>query len=266
MKNLIYSSNKVDFDTIEKLETPAPMGTRHVPIPHAELIDLARTSLEENGFTVEQEEHGLSEHEMNCFSGFAISKPDFKSDERKLVMGLRNSHNQKFASSVAIGSTMMVCENLCFSSDVKLARKHTQNIFKDLPLVLNKAIGAIQETWDLQGQRIEAYKDTEIDEVSALNKLLKAGLIKSTKIGDVFDLIENGGLDVNGKKGAFSEFKGTIWNVYNAVTESYKHLTAQNLMHLPSMTMRVQQTLDSFTRGNSIISNEDKKNAVVLPA
>ena len=263
MKNLIYSSNKVSYDELSKIETPAPMGSRHVPIPHHELVDIAKRELDRNGFNVFQEEHGTSENGMNCFSGFAIRKTGFDNEDRELVFGLRNSHNQKFASSAAIGSSMLVCDNLCFSSDITLSRKHTGSILNDLPLVMNKAIHSIQETWDTEGKRIETYKNTEANEVEVINKLLKAGLIKSTKIGDFFDLVENGGVDVNGTKGAFHEHRGTLWNIFNAVTESYKSLTANNVMHLPRMTMETQNILDRIANP-SLITDQDK--AVALPA
>jgi hypothetical protein len=267
MKNLIYSSNKVDFAAVKAIETPAPMGPRHFPIPHDRLIDEARQSLNDNGFTIDQEEHGLSEGGMNCFSGFALRKAGFDNEERQLVMGLRNSHNQKFAGSLAIGNSMLVCENLCFSSDITLARKHTQNIFNDLPFLFNKAIGQVQQTWDNQGKRIEAYKNTEANEVSVLNKLVKAGLIKPTKIEAIFDNIENGGVDKDGNEGAFSEYKGTLWNVYNAVTESFKNLTANNVMHLPRMTMQAQQIFDRVVNPPEVvISQDDRESALVLPA
>jgi len=276
MKNLIYSSNKVDFEAVKAIKTPAPNWMRkedaegkgnHFPIPHDRLINEARQSLKENGFTIEQEEHGLSEGNMNCFSGFALSKSGFDSEERQLVMGLRNSHNKTFASSLAIGNSMMVCENLCFSSDVTLARRHTKNIFKDLPFLFNKAIGQIQQTWDNQGKRIEAYKNTEADEVSILNKLVKAGLIKAGKIESIFDNIENGGVDKDGNEGAFSEYIGTLWNVYNAVTESFKNLTANNVMHLPRMTMQAQQIFDRVVNPPEVvISQDDRESALILPA
>lgn len=266
MKNLIYSSNKVDFEAVKEIKTPDPMGARHFPIDHAELIMQARAALKEDGFEIEHEEHGLSEEGMNCFSGFALRKVGFDNTERQLVMGLRNSHNQKFASSLAIGNSMMVCENLCFSSDIKLSRKHTANILKDLPLLFQKAIGKVQETWENQGKRIESYKSTEANEVHILNKLVKAGLIKPTKIGDIFDLIECGGVDKDGKEGAFEEYKGTLWNVYNAVTQSFKNLTASNVMHLPRMTMQAQQIFDKAASRIPLISQEDKQQAIVLPA
>jgi len=265
MKNLIYSSNKVSYDQLKEVEKPEPMGARHFPIDHHELVDIAKRELEHSGFEILQEEHGLAEKGMNCFSGFAIRKSEFDNTERELVFGLRNSHNQKFASSVAVGSSMLVCENLCFSSDITLSRKHTRNIFQDLPLVMAEAIDSIQKTWVNEGMRIETYKNTEADEVEVINKLLKAGLIKPTKIEKFLDLVQNGGVDVNGTKGAFHEHRGTLWNIFNAVTESYKDLTANNVMHLPRMTMQTQGILDRVANP-SLITAEDRNSALVLSA
>lgn len=265
MKNLIYSNNKVNYDQLKKIKKPEPMGKRHCPIDHHELVDIAKRQLTDNGFTIEQEEHGLSEEGMNCFSGFSIRKSDFDNTDRELVFGLRNSHIQRFASSVAVGSSMLVCENLCFSSDITLSRKHTNHIMRELPTIMNKAIQSIQQTWDNEGKRIETYKNTEVNEVEVINKLLKANLIKPTKIGDFLDLVQNGGVDVNGTKGAFHEYRGTLWNIFNAVTESYKHLTANNVMHLPRMTMEAQNILDRVANP-SLITAEDRNSALVLSA
>lgn len=264
MQNLIYSRNKINFDQLKAIKTPEPMGSKHRPVPHHELVEMARRELDNNGFTIEQEEFGISEGGMNLFSGFALRKSDMQDEERTLVMGLRNSHTQKLATSMCIGTSMMVCENLCFSSDIKLSRKHVGNIINDLPPMFNKGILSIQETWDNQTKRIDTYKQTEADEVSVLNKLVKAGLVKQGKLGELFDLIENGGASVNGTKGAFSEYRGTLWNLYNAITESYKTASETNLMiHLPQMTMRVQQILDRVAKPETI-SEEDK--ALALPA
>ena len=263
MKNLIYSSNKVSYDQLKKIQKPAPMGSRHRPIDHHELVDIAKRQLNENGFTIKQEEHGLSQEGTNCFSGFSISKTDFDNTDRELVFGLRNSHIQKFASSVAVGSSMLVCENLCFSSDITLSRKHTNNILSQLPNLMNKAIQSIQQTWKNEGKRIETYKNTQVDELEVVSKLLKAGVVNNRKIGEFIDLVQNGGVDKNGTKGAFHEYRGTLWNIFNAVTESYKDLTDNNVMHLPRMTMEAQNILDRIANPQ-LISDQDK--ALALPA
>jgi hypothetical protein len=63
---------------------------------------------------------------------------------------------------IAAGNQMMVCENLCFSSDVKLARRHTTHILGDLPRVLASAVARVTSHWQDMGKRIDAYQQTEV--------------------------------------------------------------------------------------------------------
>ena len=76
-----------------------------------------------------KEEHALARGGLRYFGGFALKGKDVTGDDRRIVLGLRNAHDKSFAASIAAGNQMMVCENLCFSSDVKLARRHTTHIF-----------------------------------------------------------------------------------------------------------------------------------------
>ena len=266
MKNLIYSSNKVDFAAVKAIETPAPNWMRkpdaegkgnHFPIAHDALINQARETLKDNGFTIEQEEHGLSEGNMNCFSGFALRKSGFDSDERQLVMGLRNSHNQKFAGSLAIGNSMLVCENLCFSSDVKLARRHTTHILGDLPRVLASAVARVTSHWQDMGKRINAYQQAEVrDAASMIVDLVDA---KAFPARDIYKAVEEF------RNPRHEEFKGgSLWTLYNSITENLK---GGDLTKLADRTMRMQSIFDKFANHTpEIISQEDKESALVLPA
>ena len=56
------------------------------------------------------------------------------------VLGLRNSNNKRFAAGVVIGIAPFVCDNLAFSGEVKLARKHTVYIKRDLPMMIDKKL------------------------------------------------------------------------------------------------------------------------------
>ena len=64
--------------------------------------------------------------------GYGVDSPGVPGDYNT-VIGLRNSHDKVISAGVACGSGVFVCDNLCFSGEVKLARKHTANILTDLP-------------------------------------------------------------------------------------------------------------------------------------
>jgi len=56
------------------------------------------------------------------------------------VLGLRNSNNKRFAAGMVIGIAPFVCDNLAFSGEVKLARKHTVHIKRDLPMMIDEKL------------------------------------------------------------------------------------------------------------------------------
>ena len=56
------------------------------------------------------------------------------------VLGLRNSNNKRFAAGMVIGIAPFVCDNLAFSGEVKLARKHTVYIKRDLPMMIDEKL------------------------------------------------------------------------------------------------------------------------------
>jgi hypothetical protein len=56
------------------------------------------------------------------------------------VLGLRNSNNKRFAAGMVIGIAPFVCDNLAFSGEVKLARKHTVHIKRDLPMMIDNKL------------------------------------------------------------------------------------------------------------------------------
>ena len=216
-----------------------PDGTdSHTPIPHFSLVDETHAALERAGLEVEQEEHALARGGLRYFGGFALKGNDIKADDRRLVLGLRNAHDKSFAASVCIGNQMMVCENLCFSSDVKLARRHTKNIVADLPRVLSSAISRVVSHWSDMGKRIAAYKGIEVAKANAADMIIALVDAKAFPARDVYKAVKEF------ETPRHDEFKGgSLWTLYNGITE---HLKGGDLYKLPQRTMTVQSLFDKL--------------------
>ena len=216
-----------------------PDGTdSHTPIPHFSLVDETHAALERAGLEVEQEEHALARGGLRYFGGFALKGNDIKADDRRLVLGLRNAHDKSFAASVCIGNQMMVCENLCFSSDVKLARRHTKNIVADLPRVLSSAISRVVSHWSDMGKRIDAYKGIEVAKANAADMIIDLVDAKAFPARDVYKAVKEF------ETPRHDEFKGgSLWTLYNGITE---HLKGGELSKLPQRTMTVQSVFDKL--------------------
>ncbi|MDB4314499.1 DUF945 domain-containing protein [bacterium] len=233
MKNLIIAKNKVEFAQLKDVKTPKATDT-HTPISHFLLATLAKEAMTKAGLTVEHEEHAIARDGLRYFGGFAVSGADVQASDRKLVVGLRNSGDKSFAASICLGTSMMVCENLCFSSDIKLARRHTVNIMADLPRVLASAIAGATNHWADMTTRIEAYKQAECEDVERL--AVQMADCKALPPRDIYNVVKSF------RNPEHVEFNGgSLWTVYNAVTE---HLKGGDLTKLPQRTAMVQSILD----------------------
>lgn len=283
--SLVLGSKTVSRTEVREVVTPEQTGS-HFPIPHSVerfmdigmieaptgLLEMVEQGLIDAGFNVEDESHVLARDGQRYFGGLRITREDLASKERQMVCGIRNSHDKAFASAICIGSQMMVCSNLCFSSEKVLARKHTKFILRDLPDVINKVIASLLAEWHSMEERIDAYKQVFLThEQAALlfnvlaekkalpeSKTYKAfkvwldpsiaakGMINLIDFTDDFDNFDQEAYD-NAILEKGSDLRSafgcgnSLWGVYNAITEILKGGNAQEL---PNRTMKMQVILD----------------------
>jgi hypothetical protein len=75
------------------------------------------------------------------------------SDDYCRVLGLRNNHDKTFPTGIVAGTSVFVCDNLSFSSEIKFTRKHTRFIVRDLPQLVSRSIGLLLAKWHDQDKR-----------------------------------------------------------------------------------------------------------------
>ena len=251
---LIYAKNKVDAQVLMAEATPRATKS-HTPIPHYKLVEMTREAIHRAGFEITEEEHALARGGLRYFGGFALTGQDISGEGRKIVLGLRNAHDKSFAASIAAGNHMMVCENLCFSSDVRLARRHTTHILADLPGVLSSAVAKVKDHWSEMSKRIEAYQQTEVESASDL--IVQLVDAKAFPARDIYKAVNEF------RNPRHEEFKGgSLWTLYNSITENLKD---SDLSKLPDRTMRMQSIFYKMV-ARSIITEDDRDSALVLPA
>jgi len=266
--SLIIAKNLVNLEQLKSVDSrvglivngnpmaSTPKGTdTHTPIPHSELVEQTHAALARAGLEVEEEEHALARGGLRYFGGFALKGNDIKAEDRRLVLGLRNAHDKSFAASICIGNQMMVCENLCFSSDVKLARRHTKNILTDLPRVLSSAVSRVVSHWADMGKRIEAYKEIEVAKDRAADLIVDLVDAKAFPARDIYKAVQDF------RSPRHEEFKGnSLWTLYNGITE---HLKGGDLTKLPQRTMTVQSVFDTLAGHSPAIVDAE---VIALPA
>ena len=233
----------VDREALNDL--PEPVGTdTYFPIAHADLGTQLETAVTDSGMEIVDQSHGLT-REGNRYFG-CLQVREIRSaaggdgaslmSEFGHLLGVRNAHDKSFSASLVMGSRVFVCDNLSFSGEVELRRRHTKNIMRDLPGLVNEATAKLIEKRDDVLKRFERYKETEISRTEAHHLIVTAAkhqALPKSRIMDVADQWETPN---------HPEFEDrNAWSLYNAFTEVYKQ---QNLHATVKRSQRLNGLLD----------------------
>jgi hypothetical protein len=228
-------SNAAEIEAIRAVPTPEATASWQT-IPHADLYGRARATLEGSGLHVVQEAHGLWRDGARYFGLMEVRNGDNPGDFG-LVVGLRNSHDKSFPAALALGSRVFVCDNLAFSGEVKLSRKHTTYIWRDLPGLVERAVGRLADLRNLQAKRIAAYKAAALtDERTVHDLVVRAVYARALPATQVVDVVNEW------REPRHEDFRPrTAWSLFNSFTEVLKG----SLTLLPSRTQALHGLLDS---------------------
>ena len=182
-------ANAVQKGEVIESSTPAPTDT-HYPIPHGKLLGLVERTLEHGGLSVVSEAHGLTHDGNRYFGMLHVTNGQQDDDDYGLIVGVRNSHDKSFPAALALGSQVFVCDNLSFSGEVKIARKHTRFITRDLPRLVHRAVGLLSDHRDSQSRRFDLYRESELSNAEAHDLTIAAldgRVIAASKIPAVLE-------------------------------------------------------------------------------
>ena len=236
--NLLLHCGAHQADRQEVVDSPTPSGTQTwTPIPHQTMIDLVENSLPNYGLSIVNEQHALMRDGSRYFGLFQVvnGSPD---DDYGLVISIRNSHDKSFPAGLCLGSGVFVCDNLAFSAEVVVGRRHTRYIMNDLPRLIGNALGKLVQAKHDQQHRINVYKNTGITDERAANLLFKAfehKAITKTKLGEAWQQWKNP------NHAEFAQEK-TLWRLFNGVTEVQK---GTNPFELSARTQRLHGLMDA---------------------
>jgi len=235
--NLILhcGANLAERRDVEKVNTPRATET-WTPIPHIQLITQVEHTIKSNHLSVGTFAHSLSHDGARYFGLMEINHPD-NQDDYCLVLGLRNSHDKTFPAGVVAGASVFICDNLSFSGEIKLARKHTRFIVRDLPNLVQQGIGRLMEKWHDQTIRFSRYKQEDISDTVAHDIIIRAtdvGVCSNRLIPAVLHEWRQP------KHDAFQQ--RNVWSLFNSFTEALKE---GSLAELPKRSEALHGLLDS---------------------
>lgn len=232
----------ISREQLNEIAAPAPVGRWH-PVPYRTLVNEVERSLGNSNMRIINESYGVTDENKRMFGLIQVANSQAEKDYA-YVIGLRGSIDKSLSEGVAVGSSVFVCDNLAFSSEITFHRKNTINALADLPALVDTAIGQLSTRWNDQETRFEAYKTKELTKRDAMVLTMEAAeseVFPWQKGYDIFQEFKNPRHD---------SFKGnTLWTFFNAVTEHLKpreNSKASGLWTLPARTGRLHKICDDW--------------------
>lgn len=226
---------KADRSTVDAVKTPRKTDTWH-PIHHGRFVDGVIKSLDRSGLHVVNEVHALGRDGQRYFGMFQVQNGK-NAEDYSLVVGLRNSHDKSFPAALVVGSGVFVCDNLAFSGEVRIGRKHTTHIERDLPNLIQSAVGRIGDLRRHQDGRIEAYKRFEMSDTQAHDLLIQAMDARVAPVTYIPEILKEWRAP---RHPEFAEAKNG-WRLFNAFTEILKD---SSLFERPRATQALHGLMD----------------------
>lgn len=235
--NLILhcGASRVEREQLTTVATPAATET-WCPIPHLALVEQVEKALTTVNMRVVNQSHALTKEGNRYFGLLEVANCQSDKDYA-YVLGLRNSHDKSLPASLVIGSQVFVCDNLSFSGEIRMDRKHTTHIMADLAGLTCRAVGRLSDKWNDMGRRIEAYKTHELSDSTAHDlvvRMLDAKAITTTQIPGVLNEWRTP------RHPEFAQYRN-VWRLFNAVTEMSK---GGNLFTLSNRTQSLHALCD----------------------
>ncbi len=239
--NLILhcGAHAVPRTELDHVQTPTATDTWQ-PIPHHAYLAHIEATLPAHGLRVVNEAHALT-HDGGRYFGLLQVQNGHNHPDYSWVLGLRNSHDKSLPAGLVAGSSVFVCDNLAFSGEIEVSRKHTSFILRDLPLLVKDALGRLVGKWFDQDRRIARYRDYQLSDAGAHDltiRALDAGAITNRMIPDVLE---------EWRKPRHEAFEPrNAWSWFNACTERLKG----HLHLLPDRTRALHGVCDQFVGVN----------------
>ena len=223
--------SKEDLQTIE-----APEATKTwYPVRHRDVLTCVEETLDKSGFQIRKSQLSVSNSNHRFFGVLDIEAP--LADGVTLSVGVRNSNDKSFPIGFCVGNRTFVCDNLAFSSEVVISKRHTRFGNDRYQEGVAAAIERLNEYRELETQRILTLQSTALPDATAESVVLRAwekGIVGTRLLRPLLD---------EWRKPTFDEFQErTAWALLAAFTHivkprqrRYPNRTALDVMQFQSL-------------------------------
>lgn len=230
----------------EELELiDAPEGTdTWFPARHSTVLETVEDVLKNAGFEIAKSEFALSKDDAQMFATLDLTTPIV--DGVSLAVGVRNANDKKFPLGLTAGSRVFVCDNLAFSSQIYVSKRHTRFGKDRFDEGISRAMQNLGQYRQMEAKRIEHYKSFELDETDAACCLLHAyeqEILPTTLLDKAIS---------EWREPSHEEFRErTMFSMMQAVTEVLKS-KRNNPQKFAALTMKMYGLLDRESKFQAV--------------
>ena len=208
------------------VQTPTPEGSRTwFPLPHRDILHQVEAQLQATGFHVTEECHALSHEGARYFGVLSVQLHGRQEADYQWVVGLRNSHDRTYPAGLVAGTRVFVCDNLAFSGEVRISRKHTKFAHRDLRHLTARAVGQLGDRFRSLDQRVEAYKEYQVRDSVAHDVVVRAMDCAAITPSQVPDVLQEW------RQPRYEAFESrNAWSLFNAFTEIHKSVNPHTVV------------------------------------
>jgi hypothetical protein len=207
-----WEATKADLASVP---VPEPTESYH-PVPYGRFIEEVDLHVPRFGLAVRSAQFALAREGSQMFGVLTCTNgvPD---RDYGLCIGVRNSYDRSLAVGLTLGQCVFCCDNLAFSGEVTMQRKHTVNVFRDLPDLIYRMLSQVAAMRERTDGEIVAMKVRELQMVRAHHLMVEAirsNVLPASRLPKVIEAWE---------KPRHEEFTPrTAWSLFNAFTEVQK--------------------------------------------
>lgn len=207
-----WEATKADLASV-----PVPEETdSYVPVPYGRFVEEVELHVPRLGLKITDARFALARDGLQMFAVLTCTNGDGHPDYA-LAIGLRNSYDRSLSVGLVAGSRVFCCDNLAFSGEVGAARKHTANVFRDLPDLIYRMLSKVSSMQSRIHAEIAAMKARALPGETADHLMVEAvrrNVLPASHLPKVIEAWE---------KPKHEEFESrTAWSLFNAFTEIAK--------------------------------------------
>lgn len=237
---------------LDSIEPPAPTRT-WFPLKHSVVVEAVADRLEDFGYRIKETKLGLSPDNQRFFGTLELdnrlSKQGWQqrasasstfSDDGGLglMVGIRNSTDKSLPIGFCAGEHVFVCDNMSFSAEVSVMRKHTRNGERRFGEALTGAVNSLTRYKEIAARRILILKETDLSEDKANSLILQSASQEIVGWRNIPKVI------AEWQEPSHDEFKPrNAWSLLNCFTEILKDRQAKYPAEAAVETIKLQALL-----------------------